>query len=159
MRAVCPGSFDPITYGHIDIISRAARLFDEVIVAVGTNTTKNYMFDVPERLRLTTAALADLSNVRVMKLGGLLVQFCEQLGARVIVKGLRFGTDFDYELQQHHLNSSLSPTDTVLLPGGRAWGTISSTMLRECAWNGADVSEFVPPEVHAAILAKVAEKM
>ncbi|MDR0435595.1 MAG: pantetheine-phosphate adenylyltransferase [Propionibacteriaceae bacterium] len=157
MRAVCPGSFDPITYGHIDIISRAARLFGEVIVAVGTNTTKNYMFSMDERLRLTADALAHLPNVRVVQLTGLLVRFCERLGAEVIVKGLRFSTDFDYELQQHHMNNSLSQVDTVLLPGGREWGTVSSTMMRECAWNGADVSEFVPPAVNAAILAKVAE--
>ncbi|MDR2620762.1 MAG: pantetheine-phosphate adenylyltransferase [Propionibacteriaceae bacterium] len=156
VRAVCPGSFDPITYGHIDIISRAAALFDEVIVAVGTNTTKNYLLRMDERIQLATAALAELPNVRVVQLEGLLVRFCEQLGAKVIVKGLRFSTDFDYELQQHHMNNSLSDVDTVLLPGGRKWGTISSTMLRECAWNGADVSQFVPPAVNTAILAKVA---
>jgi pantetheine-phosphate adenylyltransferase len=157
VRAVCPGSFDPVTYGHIDIISRASRLFDEVIVAVGTNTTKNYMFSMEERLQFTADALAHLTNVQVVRLSGLLVQFCEQLAARVIVKGLRFSTDFDYELQQHHMNNSLSQVDTVLLPGGREWGTISSTMMRECAWNGADVSQFVPPAVNAAILAKVAQ--
>jgi pantetheine-phosphate adenylyltransferase len=156
VRAVCPGSFDPITYGHIDIVTRAAALFDEVIVAIGTNTTKNYMFSMDERVRLCSDTLAQLPNVRVLRLEGLLVRFCERLGAKVIVKGLRFSTDFDYELQQHHMNASLSSIDTVLLPGGRNWGTISSTMMRECAWNGADVSEFVPPIVNQAILAKVA---
>jgi pantetheine-phosphate adenylyltransferase len=156
VRAVCPGSFDPITYGHIDIISRAAALFDEVIVAVGQNTTKNYMFTMEERLAQVAESVADLPNVRVVELQGLLVEFATSLGAKVIVKGLRFSTDFDYELQQHHMNNSLADVDTVLLPGGRKWGTISSTMMRECAWNGADVSEFVTPAVNAAILAKVA---
>jgi pantetheine-phosphate adenylyltransferase len=155
VRAVCPGSFDPITYGHIDIVSRAAALFDEVVVAVGTNTTKNYMFTMDERLAQVAQSLAHLDNVRVMELKGLLVEFASGLGAQVIVKGLRFSSDFDYELQQHHMNNSLSDVDTVLLPGGRKWGTISSTMMRECAWNGADVSEFVTPEVNAAILARV----
>lgn len=107
VRAVCPGSFDPITRGHLDIIHRAASVFSEVIVAVGLNTTKNYMFDFDERLALTADAVADMDNVRVAPIEGLLVDFCKKQGAKVIVKGVRFGSDFDYELQMSQLNRQL----------------------------------------------------
>lgn len=156
VRAVCPGSFDPITRGHLDIIGRAASVFSEVIVAVGRNTTKNYMFDFDERLQLAADAVAELDNVRVAPIEGLLVDFCHEHDAKVIVKGVRFGSDFDYELQMSQLNRQLSGIETVLLPAGREFGTISSSMLREVAHNGADVSAFVTDEVNRAVLAKVA---
>ena len=98
MKAVCPGSFDPITHGHVDVIGRAAALFDEVIVAVGRNSAKNYLFDTDERVELSRAATADLANVRVEVLTGLLVDYCRDRGAQVVVKGLRFPSDFDFEL-------------------------------------------------------------
>ncbi|WP_341729089.1 pantetheine-phosphate adenylyltransferase [Brooklawnia sp.] len=155
MRAVCPGSFDPITRGHLDIIVRAASVFSEVIVAVGRNTTKNYMFDVHERLGLVTDAVSEMANVRVALIDGLLVDFCAAQGAKVIVKGVRFGSDFDYELQMSQLNRQLSGIETALLPAGREFGTISSSMLREVAHNGADISAFVTDAVNRAVLAKV----
>lgn len=157
VRAVCPGSFDPITRGHLDIISRASDVFSEVIVAVGRNTTKNYMFDFDERIGLARDAVADLDNVTVEPINGLLVDFCKDHGAQVIVKGVRFGSDFDYELQMSQLNRQLSGIETVLLPAGQQYGTISSSMLREVSHNGADISAWVTPEVNAAVLAKITE--
>ena len=158
VRAVCPGSFDPITRGHLDIISRAASVFSEVIVAVGKNTTKNYMFSLDERVDLVTDAVSELRNVRVAPIEALLVDFCTAHDAKVIVKGVRFGSDFDYELQMAQLNRSLSGIETVLLPAGREFGTVSSSMLREVSSNGADISSFVTPAVNQAVLAKLAER-
>lgn len=147
MRAVCPGSFDPITFGHLDVIGRAAELFEEVIVAVGRNSAKNYLFDTDERVELVRAATADLSGVRVEVLSGLLVNFCSEQDAAVVVKGLRFASDFDFELQMAHMNTALTGLETVLLPASAQWGTVSSTMVREVASLGGDVSRFVPPLV------------
>lgn len=158
VRAVCPGSFDPITRGHLDIIARASAVFSEVIVAVGRNTTKNYLFDLAERVALAEDAVAELSNVRVAVIEGLLVDFCHAHQARIIVKGVRFGSDFDYELQMSQLNRVLSGIETMLLPAGREYGTVSSSMLREVASNGADISPFVTPAVNSAVLAKIAKR-
>lgn len=155
VRAVCPGSFDPITLGHLDIITRAAAVFSEVIVAVGRNSTKNYLFDFEERLELCADAVAALPNVRVSAIEGLLVDFCRQQDARVIVKGVRFGSDFDYELQMSQLNRDLSGIETVLLPAGREFGTISSSMLREVSHAGADISMWVTDAVNRAVRAKI----
>lgn len=155
VRAVCPGSFDPITLGHFDIISRAADVFSEVVVAVGRNSTKNYLFDFDERMELCAGAVAGLPNVRVAAIEGLLVDFCREQGARVIVKGVRFGSDFDYELQMSHVNRQLSGIETVLLPAGQEFGTISSSMLREVAHAGADISMWVTGAVDRAVRAKV----
>jgi pantetheine-phosphate adenylyltransferase len=156
--AVVPGSFDPITRGHLDLIRRTATIFDEVVVAVGDNTSKNYLFDRDERLALTRLAVGDLPGVRVERITGLLTDFCHAHGARVIVKGVRFGSDFDYELQMSQLNMALSGIETLLLPGGREYGTVSSTMLREIAHNGGDISQFVTPEVNQAVLDRVASQ-
>lgn len=155
VRAVCPGSFDPISRGHLDIIGRAAAVFTEVIVGVGRNSTKNYMFDFDERIALTRDAVAPLGNVTVAPIEGLLVDFCRAHNAQVIVKGVRFGSDFDYELQMAQLNRQLSGIETVLLPAGREYGTISSSMLREVAHNGADISPFVTDAVNRAVVAKL----
>ena len=153
--AVCPGSFDPVTLGHLDVVERAVALFAEVIVGVGRNSTKNYLFSFEERLSLTSKAMGHFPTVSVLPIDGLLTSFCALQGASAIVKGLRFATDFDYELQMAQLNTALSGIETVLLPGSRLYGTISSTMLREVALNGGDVSQFVTPEVNEAVLAKV----
>ena len=147
MKAVCPGSFDPITHGHVDVIRRASARFDEVIVAVGRNSAKNYLFDTDERVELARAATDDLANVRVELLFGLLVDYCRDRGAQVVVKGLRFASDFDFELQMAHVNHSLTGLETVLLHASAAWGTLSSTMIREVASLGGDVRAFVPPLV------------
>ena len=156
MIAVCPGSFDPVTLGHLDVIERATALFAHVIVGVGRNSTKNYLFDFDERLAMVKDAVAYLPAVRVEPFDGLLTKFCADMGAGVIVKGLRFSSDFDYELQMAQLNTSLSGIETVLLPGSRLYGAISSTMLREVAFNGGDIAQFVTPSVDAAVRAKVA---
>ena len=151
MKAVWPGSFDPITHGHLDVIRRARALFDEVIVAVGRNSAKKYLFDTDERVELVTTAIGDQAGVRVAVLSGLLVDFCRDQGAGVVVKGLRFASDFDFELQMAHINHSLTGLETVLLPASAQWGTLSSTMVREVASLGGDVRAFVPPLVAARI--------
>lgn len=157
MIAVVPGSFDPITRGHLDVITRARHLFGEVIVAVGDNTTKNYLFTQPERVDLATRAVADIDGVRVLPLAGLLVDFVVEHGGEAIVKGLRFSSDFDYELQMAHLNSHMRPqVETVFLPAGRQFGTISSSLLRTIAHNGGDIAEFVTPDVLDAVTARLA---
>lgn len=158
VRAVCPGSFDPITHGHVNIIERAAAVFDEVIVAVGRNTTKNYLFDFDERVALVSDAVAHLPGVSVAPIEGLLTDFCAAHQARVIVKGIRFGSDFDYELQMSQINRALSGIETILLPAVSEYGMISSSMLREVAVNDGDISQFVSQSVNAAVRAKVAER-
>ncbi len=147
MIAVCPGSFDPVTYGHLDVLARASRLFDDVIVAVGDNLMKSYLFSLDERLDLVSQAAADLPRVRAMPMTGLLADFCRVQGASVVVKGVRFASDFDYELQMAHVNSEIGGVETVLLPASREWGTISSTLVRDVARHGGDVSAFVPSVV------------
>lgn len=156
VTAVCPGSFDPITLGHLNIITRAASVFDAVIVAVGRNSTKNYLFEFDERLRLVRDAVMGMANVQAEPIQGLLTDFCTQHEASVIVKGVRFGSDFDYELQMSQLNRELSGIETILLPAGREYGTVSSSLLREVAFFGGDISTFVTPSVNEAVLAKVA---
>lgn len=147
MRAICPGSFDPVTHGHLDIIARAAALFDEVVVAVGQNSAKNYLFTAEERLDLVRQTTAHLPNVTVEALSGLLVDFAAARGAGVVVKGLRFASDFDFELQMAHINAIVGSLETVMLPATSVWATLSSTMIREVAVYGGDVSEFVPDVV------------
>ena len=155
MTAICPGSFDPVTYGHLDIIRRAAALFGEVIVAVGRNSAKNYLFDLDERVDLVRAATADIPGVTVAPLDGLLVDFANAHRASVIVKGLRFASDFDFELQMAHINAVVGSVETVMLPASASWSTLSSTMIREVATYGGDVSAFLPPVVAARIRAKL----
>lgn len=158
MKAVCPGSFDPITLGHLDIIKRAANMFDEVVVAVGQNSRKNYLFTPVERLELVRDAVADIDGVTAEPITGLLVDFAKQHGAGLLIKGLRFASDFEYELQMSHVNFAISGIETVLLPAGRVYGTISSTLLREVARSGGDVSEFVTPAVNEAIQSVIHER-
>ncbi len=158
MTALCPGSFDPITLGHIDIIRRAHAIFGDVIVAVGRNSTKLNLFSLDERLALAREALADLPGVRVMPLDGLLARFAVDQGASVLVKGLRFASEFDYELQMAHINRAVTGIETVLLPASAEFGALSSTMLREVASLGGDVSGLVTPAVGQAIKAKLAQQ-
>ncbi len=155
MTAICPGSFDPVTYGHLDVIRRAAALFGDVIVAVGRNSAKNYLFDTRERIELLQAVTADIKGVRVLGLEGLLVDFAALHGASVVVKGLRFASDFDFELQMAHINGIVGGIETVMLPASSTWSTLSSTMIREVASYGGDVSSFVPAIVAERIAAKV----
>jgi pantetheine-phosphate adenylyltransferase len=155
-RAVCPGSFDPPTFGHLDIIQRASRLFDEVIVAVGTNVSKNRLFDADERIAMLRRACEDLPHVSVEGFAGLVTTFCAEHDAAAIVKGLRAASDFDYELQMAQMNSSLTGVETVFIPTSPERGFVSSSLVKEVAGFGGDVSAFVPPFVHAELKARLA---
>ncbi|MDQ0735227.1 pantetheine-phosphate adenylyltransferase [Arthrobacter agilis] len=151
-RAVCPGSFDPIHNGHIEVISRASRLFDEVIVAVSTNYAKKYRFGIDERLAFCSESLAHLPGVTVRPMGaGLVAEFCREHGAAALVKGLRSGLDFDYELPMATMNRHLADVETVFLPTGTEFAHVSSTLLKEVAGLGGDIGAFVPDAVLARL--------
>lgn len=150
--ALCPGSYDPITFGHVDIIERASRLFDEVIVGVVIGSTrKEYMFDTDERLRLVSDAVAHLDNVRVEGFNMLVTEFAHQIGACALVKGLRAISDFDYEFQMAQINKVLAhEIETVYLPASAKYSFISSSGVREIAIWGGSVEDWVPSNVVAA---------
>jgi pantetheine-phosphate adenylyltransferase len=151
-RAVCPGSFDPVTLGHVDVVRRAAALFDEVVVAVGVNQSKSRLFTAEERLEMLERACAGLERVRVASFTGLLTDFCIANDVHAIVKGLRAGTDFDYELPMAHMNATLAPgVETVYLPTSAGWSFVSSSLVKEVAGYGGDVSRFVPDFVDRAL--------
>ncbi|GAA1163377.1 pantetheine-phosphate adenylyltransferase [Nocardioides aquiterrae] len=154
-RAVCPGSFDPVTNGHVDIFRRAAGLFDELVVATGTNPSKSRMFDPEARLEMLREACADLPNVTVRGFSGLIVDFCREIGAQAIVKGLRGGNDYEYELPMAQMNSHLTGVETVFIPTTAALGYISSSLVKEVASLGGDVSDLVPPAVHARMMERL----
>jgi pantetheine-phosphate adenylyltransferase len=155
-RAVCPGSFDPVTNGHLDIVRRASRLFDEVVVAVGTNVSKNRLFTAEERIAMMQRACSDLANVTVEGFAGLVTTFCAERDVTAIVKGLRAASDFDYELQMAQMNSSLTGVETVFIPTSPDRGFVSSTLVKEVAGFGGDVSAFVPAFVHEQLRARLA---
>jgi pantetheine-phosphate adenylyltransferase len=146
-RAVCPGSFDPVTNGHLDIIRRAARLFDEVIVGVLVNPNKQGLFSVDERLTMLRDVVTGLDNVKVEAFEGLLVDFCRDHDIDAIVKGLRAVSDFDTELQMAQMNASLSGVETVFVPTSPEWSFLASSLVKEVARFGGDVSGLVPSEV------------
>lgn len=150
-RAACPGSFDPITNGHLDIIARAARLYDEVYVAVMINQSKKGLFDIEERLDLIRRVTAPYDNVRVEAFHGLLVDFCKERDIPAIVKGLRAVSDFDYELQMAQMNNGLSGVETLFVPTNPVYSFLSSSLVKEVAAWGGDVSHLVPPEVLTAL--------
>ncbi len=147
---LCPGSFDPITNGHVDIITRARDVFGEVLVGVGRNTLKAAYLFGDRRLDLVREATAHLAGVTAEPMEGLLVDFAKERGITTVVKGLRFGTDFDFELQLAHMNHSLTGLETVLLPASAPHVSLSSTIVREVIKFGGDVSPHVPPCVAAA---------
>jgi pantetheine-phosphate adenylyltransferase len=155
-RAVCPGSFDPVTHGHLDVIGRASRLFDEVVVAVGVNQSKNRLFSADERLDMLRQACAGWDNVRVAGFTGLLTDFCAAEGVDAIVKGLRAVSDFDYELQMAQMNASLTDVETVFMPTSPEWSFLASSLVKEVARFGGDVSDLVPGFVHEALRARFA---
>jgi pantetheine-phosphate adenylyltransferase len=146
-RAACPGSFDPVTNGHIDIIARAANLFDEVIVAVGVNKSKRRLFSAEERIAMLSEVCAEFDNVRVDGFDGLLTDFCRERHVLAIVKGLRAVSDFDYELQMAQMNSSLADIETVFVPTSPEYSFLASSLVKEVATFGGDVSSLVPPSV------------
>jgi len=142
-RAVCPGSFDPVTRGHLDIIGRSAKLFDEVIVAVLMNQAKMGLFDLDERLEMLNEATKELPNVRVESFQGLLADFCRDQGAQIVIKGLRVASDFDYELQMAQMNIHLSSVETLFMPTNPIYSFIASSLVKEVAKGGGDVSTYV----------------
>ena len=154
--AVLPGSFDPVTLGHVDIATRAAGLFDRVIVAVAHNSAKTPLLEVDARVRLASGALRHLANVTVEATDGLLVAFCIERGATAIVKGLRGGADYDYERPMALMNRSLTGIETVFVTGDPALAHVASSLVRDVARHGGDVSPFVPQGVADAVLAAVA---
>ena len=157
-RAVCPGSFDPVTNGHIDIVARASTLFDEVVVAVGVNKSKNRLFTAEERIAMLREACAGYTNVRVDGFKGLLTTFCQDNGIHAIVKGLRAVSDFDYELQMAQMNSSLTDVETVFIPTSPTYSFLASSLVKEVATFGGDVSGLVPDFVLTQLTARLAER-
>ena len=154
-RAIYPGSFDPITFGHLDIIERSLKITDELIVGVLNNSSKKALFTSDERVELIKEATAHLPNVRVVAFEGLLVDFARKMNADVIVRGLRAVTDFEYELQMSQINNALyKEIDTVFLTTRLEYAYLSSSITKEVAMMGGDISKFVPP----VIINKVYEK-
>lgn len=150
--ALCPGSFDPPTNGHIDVIERAARHFDSVLVAVIANPSKSPLFSVEERMGMLADALAHVGNVEVASFDGLLVDFARERGVEIVVKGLRAVSDFEYELQMAQMNAALTPgLDTMFVTATPAWAFLSSSLVKEVARYGGDVESLVPPGVAKAL--------
>jgi pantetheine-phosphate adenylyltransferase len=146
-RAVCPGSFDPVTNGHLDIVGRAAALYDEVVVSVLVNDTKRGLFDIPERMEMLREVLVQWPNVSVDSFHGLLVDFCRERQIPVIVKGLRAVSDFDYELQMAQMNHRLAGVETMFMTTNPLYSFLSSSLVKEIAKYGGDVSGLVPDSV------------
>ena len=157
-RAVCPGSYDPVTKGHLDIVRRASGLFDEVIVAAGVNISKSRYFSGAERLEMLETATADLPNVRVAGFTGLLTDFCRDNDVHAIVKGLRGSGDFEYELPMAQMNSHLANVETVFVAADPAYSFVSSSLVKEVASFGGDVAAFVPAFVLARLEERVRER-
>ena len=157
-RAVCPGSFDPPTNGHLDIVERASGLFDEVVVGVLVNKSKKSMFSVEERIAMLTDVVAQFPNVKVDSFHGLLVDYCRANDVRAIVKGLRAVTDFDYELQMAQMNKQLSGVDTLFMSTSPEWSFVASSLVKEVATYGGDVAHLLPDLVHRRLLERIAER-
>jgi pantetheine-phosphate adenylyltransferase len=142
--ALCPGTFDPVTNGHLDIVERASRHFDRLIVAVLQNPAKEPLFSVEERATMLKEVVADIPNVEVTSFSGLLVDFARQVGADVLVKGLRAMTDFDYELQMAQMNHRLSGIETFFITTSPEWSYLASSLVKDVARHGGDVGGLVP---------------
>jgi len=155
-RVVCPGSFDPITFGHLDIIERASKLFDEVVIAVLVNKTKSTLFTVPERIEMISEVTAKFPNVRVDSWSGLLVDYCVENNIGVIVKGLRAITDFDYELQMSQINLQLKGVETLFMSTAPAHSFLSSSLVKEIASYDGDVSNYIPATLLEKLKARLA---
>ena len=156
LRAIYPGSFDPVTFGHLDMIRRSSQIADELIVGVLNNKAKTPLFSVEERVRILEEVTKDLPNVKVMAFDGLLVEFARQIGAKVIVRGLHAITDFEYELQMSQTNHKLEPEiETMFLTTSLKYSFLSSTTVKEVAAFGGDITQFVPE----LVVDKIEEKM
>jgi pantetheine-phosphate adenylyltransferase len=156
IKAIYPGTFDPITLGHEDVVRRAARLFDEVVVAVAQSHSKRPLFSLEERVALASKVLADCPNVKVVGFAGLLMQFAREEGARVVIRGLRAVSDFEYEFQLAGMNRHLYPeVETLFLTPAEQYMFISASLVREIAQLGGDISQFVSPMVKQSIAQKL----
>lgn len=156
ITAICPGSFDPITNGHLDIIKRASKMFDRVIVLVLPNAAKNANFTIEERLELISRSVKDIPNVEVDSHSGLLAEYARDKNATVIVKGLRAVTDFEYEFQMALTNKKLNPdVDTVFIPANQENMYLSSSIVRQVASMGGSISGFVPSDIENEIINKI----
>jgi pantetheine-phosphate adenylyltransferase len=158
-RVVCPGSFDPVTNGHLDVIGRAAGLYDEVVVAVLVNIKKKSLFTVDERVEMLREATSQYGNVRVDRFRGLTVDFCAANGISVIVKGLRAVSDFEYEMQQAQMNYQLAKVETLFMTTNPQYSFLSSSLVKEIATYGGDVSSLVPETVLARLRARLANQV
>lgn len=156
-RAVCPGSFDPVTNGHLDIVGRASVMYDEVVVAVLVNQSKHGLFSIPERIEMLRDVTAGYGNVVVDSFQGLLVDFCRDRDIRVIVKGLRAVSDFDYELQMGQMNHRLAGVETLFMTTNPLYSYLSSSLVKEVAKYGGDVAELVPEQVLGRMTERLAE--
>jgi pantetheine-phosphate adenylyltransferase len=156
-RAVCPGSYDPVTNGHLDIIERAATLFDEVVVAVLINKNKKSLFTVDERMEMLQEVTSQWPNVRVDSFHGLLVDYCREHGIAAIVKGLRAVSDFEYELQMAQMNQRLSGVETLFMFTKPENSFLASSLVKEVATYGGDVGNLLPPKIEQRLLDRLAE--
>ena len=156
--AIYPGSFDPVTYGHIDIIKRSAKMVDKLIIGVLSNSSKTPLFSVEERVKMLKEVTKDLGNVKVVPFDGLLVEFARQQKARLVIRGLRAITDFEYEIQMSQTNHKLEPeVETMFLTTNLKYSYLSSTIVREVAAFGGDISQFVPETVAKSIKEKMSQ--
>ena len=157
-RAIYPGSFDPVTFGHLDIIKRSAKMVDELIVGVLNNNLKTPLFNVDNRVKMLTEVVADIPNVKVMSFEGLLVDFAHEVDAQVIIRGLRAVTDFEYELQMSQTNMALDKNiDSLFLCASLDYAYLSSSIVKEVAMYGGDISKFVPGMVVKQVENKIEE--
>ena len=156
LTALCPGTFDPVTNGHLDIVGRAAGLFDRVVVAVVENPDKEPLFSVSERVEMIREAVSELDNVEIDSFSGLLVDYARSREVGAIVKGLRAVTDFDYELQMAQMNRHLGEVETCFVPTSPRWSYLSSSLVKEVARFGGDVSSLVPEHVARRLKEKLA---
>ncbi len=158
-RAIYPGSFDPVTLGHLDIIKRASKIVDELIVSVLNNNSKSPLFSVEKRVKMLEEVVKDIPNVKVMSFEGLLVDFAKSVDAQIIVRGLRAVTDFEYELQMSQTNMVLDNNiDTIFFTTSLEYAYLSSSTVKEAAYFGADISRFVPEPVIRQVYDKLKEK-
>jgi pantetheine-phosphate adenylyltransferase len=157
-RVLCPGSFDPVTNGHLDIISRASKLYDEVVVGVLINVSKTSLFTVDERVEMIREVTKDYGNIKVDKFHGLTVDYCRQHDIPVIVRGLRAVSDFDYELQIAQMNHRMSGVETMFMATNPLYAFLSSSLMKEVVKYGGDISGLVPEVIHRRLVERLRDE-